>query len=196
MTAPSSFSSPLPRDAGERVRARGRLAALAAAALSLSACRTVREAFAPPPRGQPTGRAGWLAYTVGDLRLEAPAAWQPHGTPERLELEAPDGSARLEVRRAGERLADEKACLAAAEEALAASQAGLSRPRQHPTTVAGRRAMVLEADQGDRGHGWAWGVCDGGVQYRIFLSGASPLSRDVLEAYRTLLATARIGGEA
>ena len=164
--------------------------------LSLSACRTVREAFAPPPQGQPTGREGWSAYTVGDLRIEAPAAWRPHGTAERLELESPDGSARLQVRRAEDRLAGEKACLAAAEEALSASEANLSRPRLHPTTVAGRRAMVLEADQGDRGHGWAWAVCDGGVQYRIFLSGASPLSKDVLEAYRTLLATARIGGEA
>jgi hypothetical protein len=34
------------------------------------------------------------------------------------------------------------------------------------------------------------------VQYRIFLSGGTPLPKDVLEVYRNLLSSVRIGGEA
>jgi hypothetical protein len=169
------------------------LAAAVLAALALSGCRAM---FQPPPQGRPTGREGWLQYAVGDLRVEAPASWRPSGDAERLDLEAPDGTGRLQIRRAEQRWAGEAQCLAAAEDALAQGAGRLSRPRQHPTTVAGRRAIVLEADQGEQGHGWAWGVCDGGTMYRLFLSGGTPLSREVLEAYRTLLATARIGGEA
>ncbi len=189
-------SSHRPREAGARARARAWVVAALIGLVALSACRTVREAFQPPPKGTPTGREGWLAYDVGGLRIEAPAAWQPHGTTARHELEAPDGSGRLDVRRVDERWPTADACLAAGDQSLAASAERLSRPRRHATTVAGRRALVLEGDQGDQGHGWAWVVCDGGVQYRIFLSGGAPLSKDVLEAYRTLLATARIGGEA
>ncbi len=170
-----------------------RVAAALAAAVALAGCRTL---FQPPPQGKPTGREGWLAYTVGELRVEAPAAWRPSGDAERLELEAPDGTGRLQIRRAEQRYEGEAQCLAAVEDSLAQSAERLSRPRKHPTTVAGRRAFVLEADQGERGHGWAWGVCDGGILYRLFLSGGTPLSRDVLEAYRTLLASARLGGEA
>ncbi len=193
----SRGSFPLPRatEEGGRVRRLLITATICAAAL-LPACRTVREAFQPPPQGRPTGREGWLVYGVGDLRIEAPSTWRPHGTAERLELESQDGSGRLEVRRVDDRWDGEAACLAAVEARLAASEERLDRPRRHPTTVAGRRAVVLEADQGGRGHGWAWGICDGGTQYRIFLSGSTPLSRDVLEEYRTLLASARIGGEA
>ncbi len=179
-------------------RARSGARALAAAAglaalVAAAGCRTL---FQPPPQGRPTGREGWLAYSVGDLRIEAPASWRPSGDAERLELEAPDGTGRLQATRAEQRYAGEAQCLSAVEEMLAQSAERLARPRKHPTTVAGRRAFVLEADQGDRGHGWAWGVCDGGTLYRLFLSGGTPLSREVLEAYRTLLASARIGGVA
>lgn len=163
-----------------------------AIALAASGCRTM---FQPPPQGSPTGRAGWLAYAVGDLRVEAPAAWRASGDPERLDLEAPDGSGRLQVRRVEQRYADETQCLAAVEQELDRSAEGLSRARTHPTTVGGRRAWVLEADQGG-GHGWAWGICDGGTMYRAFLSGGAPLSKDVLDAYRTFLSSARFGGVA
>jgi hypothetical protein len=39
-------------------------------------------------------------------------------------------------------------------------------------------------------------VCDGGTQYRVFFAGKSPLPAAIVEAYRTLVASARIGGEA
>jgi hypothetical protein len=163
---------------------------------SLSACATLRSAFAPAPQGTPSGREGWLVYAAGDLRFEAPAAWNPSGDALRITLEAPDGTGRLEARQMEDRYPSADACLQSAEQTLKRNAGQLQRVRLHPTTVAGRRGVVLEADRGDQGHGWAWGVCDGGVQYRIFLSGGTPLQKDVLEVYRTLLSSVRIGGEA
>jgi hypothetical protein len=39
-------------------------------------------------------------------------------------------------------------------------------------------------------------ACDGGVQYRVFFTAATPAQAEALEAWRTLVQTARIGGEA
>ncbi len=167
-----------------------------AVVLALSACATLRNVFSPAPQGMPSGREGWLVYTAGDLRFEAPAAWSPSGDAVRITLEAPDGTGRLEARQMEDRYPTAEACLQSAEQTLRHNAEQLQRVRLHPTTVAGRRGVVLEADRGDQGHGWAWGVCDGGVQYRIFLSGGTPLPKDVLEVYRTLLSSVRIGGEA
>ncbi len=165
--------------------------ALAAAALAAAGCAGLR----PPPQGKPSGRAGWLVYQVEALRFEAPAGWRPGGTPEKLTLTAPDDGARVQAWRVEGTFASEADCLARAEEALKGSEQGLERVRRHQTTLAGRRAVVQEADAGGW-HGWAEAVCDGPVQYRIFFTGRSPLGPEVLEAYRTLTASARIGGEA
>ena len=144
--------------------------------------------------GRPTGRAGWLAYALQDLRFQAPAGWRASGDPRRIALEAPDGRARLEVSTPERAFADERACLAAAGERLQAAP-GLERARRHPTRLAGRPAQLLEADQGGW-HVWALAACDGGVQYRVFFTAATPAAAEALEAWRTLLQDARLGGEA
>ena len=84
-------------------------------------------------------------------------------------------------------------CLAGAEEALERGAATLAGVRRHPSTFAGRKAIAQEADQGGW-HGWAWATCDRGEQYRVFLSGRAPVSRDTIEVQRRLVATARLGG--
>ena len=91
--------------------------------------------------------------------------------------------------------AGERACLAAAEDRLAAGAGSLERARRHPTRLAGRPAQTLEADR-EGWHVWALAACDGGVQYRIFFTAATPAPPDVLEVWRTLVQGARIGGEA
>ena len=50
--------------------------------------------------------------------------------------------------------------------------------------------MALEGDQAGW-HGWAWGVCDGAVQYRVSFWGATPLREDVLAAWKGLSENAR-----
>ena len=82
---------------------------------------------------------------------------------------------RLEVWRVETRYADGKACLAAAEKALARGEGSLARVRRHATTLAGRPAVMQEADVGGW-HGWAYVVCDGGVQHRLFFTGRSPIA--------------------
>jgi len=94
-----------------------------------------------------------------------------------------------------EPFADGAACLAAAEEALARGAAQLSRVRRHQTKLAGRAAVMQEADDGGW-HGWAYAVCQGGVQHRLFFTGRSPIAADLLEAWREVVASARLGGGA
>jgi hypothetical protein len=84
------------------------------------------------------------------------------------------------------------ACLDGAEEALVRGSASLTGVRRHATTFAGRKAVAQEADQGGW-HGWAWATCDRGEQYRVFLSGRAPLSREILAVQRRLVDTARVG---
>jgi hypothetical protein len=171
-----------------------RALALLALLATLGGCRTLRDAFTPAPVGSPSGREGWVVYPLRDLRFEAPVAWQVSGGERRLTLEAPDGKAKLEITYAAADFADEKACLAAAEEKLRQQQATLERARRHATRLAGRPAHALEGDQG-AWHVRATAACDGGVQYRVFFTAATPASREALEVHRTFLQSARIGGE-
>jgi hypothetical protein len=163
--------------------------------LAVAGCATIRDALAPAPVGAPSSRQGWLVYPLRDLRVEAPAAWAASGGERRFALAAPDGKARLEVSHPEAEFADEKACLAAAEEKLRGQQGALERGRLHPTRLAGRSAYALEGDQGGW-HVWAWAACDGGVQYRIFLTAATPASPEAIEVSRAIVASARLGGEA
>jgi hypothetical protein len=166
-----------------------------AVALALSGCAGIREALAPAPVGMPSGREGWLVYEVRDLRFEAPATWRPAGDERRVALEEPNGKARVEVTLRADEFADEKACLADAEVRLRQQAGAFERMRRHLTRFAGHPAQSLEGDQGGW-HVWAYAVCDGGVQYRVFFTAASPASPEALEAYRALSETARIGGQA
>ncbi len=171
-----------------------RSAALAALLALATGCATIKDAFAPAPVGKPSGREGWVVYALGQLRFEAPAAWHASGGERRIKLEAPDGRARLEVSYPETPFADERACLAAADVKLRGQAAQLERARRHATKLAGVPADTLEADEGGW-HVWAYAACDGGVQYRIFFTAATPAAPDHLEAQRTLVASARIGGE-
>ena len=162
--------------------------------VALSGCATVRDVFSNPPQGRPTGKEGWLEYRVSELRFEAPDAWRASGGPQHLSLESPDGGGRLEVSRAETAFADEKACLADAEAVLRRGD-DLERVRRHPTRLGGIPALTIEGDQGGW-HVWAWAACDGGTAYQVFFTAQTPPSPEALEAYRTLVATARIGGNA
>jgi hypothetical protein len=168
---------------------------LVAALVLLSGCAAIRDALTPAPKGRPTDRDGWLVYAVGALEVQAPAEWQVRGDAERVTLTAPGDAARLEVARATDRFADVKACLAAAEESLRRGEASFARVRRHPTKLADRPAIVQEADQ-DGWHGWGYAICDGGVQYRLFFAGRSPVPKEILEVHRDVVARTRIGGEA
>jgi hypothetical protein len=163
-----------------------RAAALIAAA-ALSACAARR-----PVEGRPSGREGWVVHGLGALRFEAPATWRATGDERRIVLERPGGGARLELTLAEARFATERACLDAAEGRLGERQAALERGRRHPTRFGGRAAQALEGDQGGW-HVWAIAACDGGAQYRVFFTAATPAAQDALEAWRALLQSARIG---
>jgi hypothetical protein len=158
-------------------------------AFALAGCRGAR-----PVEGRPSPRAGWLLYAVRDLRFEAPGAWRATGDERRVLPEEPGGRARLEISVPETQYPDERACLAAAEERLASRQGTLERGRRHPTRFGGRAGQSLEADQSGW-HVWAIAACDGGTQYRVFFTAATPASAESLEVWRTLLQSARIGGE-
>ncbi len=171
---------------------RALVAATAALAL-VSGCASIRNAVSPPPEGTPSGRPGFLVYPVGALRFEAPALWHTSGSPQHLTLEAPDGGARLEVSTPGVPFTDERTCLTDADAAMRRAGA-LENARRHPTRFANVPALTVEGDQGGW-HIWAWAACDGGHQYQVFFTARTPATPDVLEAYRTLLQTARVGGQ-
>ena len=148
----------------------------------------------PPPEGTPGERAGWLAYRVGRLRFEAPAGWTRSGDPGRLVLEA-GRAARLEAWVVDARYASARACLDEAEASLERGEGQLARVRRHPTTLGGRPALVQEADAGGW-HGWAYAACAGPVQHRLFFTGRSPIPAELLEAWREVVKSARVGGGA
>jgi hypothetical protein len=173
---------------------RATLALALPAALTVAGCAGLRSLTAGPPRAGPAERPGWRVYTVGTLSLEAPATWSASGDPGKVTLDA-GGEARLDAWQVEVRYADAKACLAAAEEALARGEVALARVRRHATTLAGRPAVVQEADAGGW-HGWAYAVCDGGLQHRLFFTGRSPIPGALLEAWREVVRTARLGGVA
>jgi hypothetical protein len=137
------------------------------------------------PVSRASGDEGMVLYTVGRLTFEAPAAWQARGDPRRVLLTSAAGDARVDAQFVDRAFADDAACLAHAEDALARGAGGLGNVRRHPTTLAGRKAVVQEADQG-AWHGWAWAVCDGGEQYRLFFTGLSPLKDEAVRAVRLL----------
>ncbi len=169
--------------------------ALLPALLAIGGCLTLRDAFVPAPVGVESGREGWLRYGLGELRFEAPAAWRASGGVRRIALDSPDGLARLEISHPEAPFDGERACLASAEEKLRQQEGALQRARRHPTRFAGRPAHALEADRG-AWHVWAFAACDGGTQYRIFFTAATPATAEALEAWRALVQSARIGGEA
>ncbi|MGC3998535.1 MAG: hypothetical protein QM767_14145 [Anaeromyxobacter sp.] len=161
-----------------------RRSALLALLLALGGCAGVREALAPAPQGEPSSREGWVFYTVGALRFEAPAAWGASGGPRHLKLVSADEGARLEVSTPEEPFASSEACLADAQ-ALMKKGDAMERARRHPTRLAGLPAQTLEGDQG-AWHVWAWAACDGGTQYQLFLTARSPAPREVIDAVRAL----------
>lgn len=193
MTAPGVERS-TGRRAPAGARGRGALALLGLLWLG-SGCAALRDAFAPAPVGRPSGRVGWLAYELGDLSFEAPADWRASGGERRMKLAAADGRAQVEISYPATPYPDERACLAAAEEKLREQAGRLERARRHPTRLGGAPAHALEGDQGGW-HVWAYAACEGGVQYRVFFTAASPASPEHVEAQRTLVSSARIGGEA
>jgi hypothetical protein len=126
-----------------------------------------------------------LRYTVGGLAFLAPDAWEARGGPRRVQLTHPEDKGRFDLQQVATAYADEKACLAAAEESLSKGAAQLKNVRRHQSSLAGRKAVAQEADQG-AWHGWAYALCDGGTQYRLFFAGRTPVPRDVVEAMRAL----------
>ena len=165
---------------------RGRIAVASALAILAVSCARVGPVSRPTPDGMAR------IYTVGGLSFEIPASWSADGDPRRVKLVSPGGDARVEVK-ASAAPGSAAECLAGAEEALERGAAALSGVRRHPTTFAGRKAIAQEAEQGGW-HGWAWATCNRGEQYRVFLSGRAPVSRDTIEVQRRLVATARLGG--
>jgi hypothetical protein len=147
------------------------------------------------PDWRPSERTGWRVYSVGAVTFEAPSSWEASGDGRRLTLVPPEGTARLEAWAAGDRGTDGKACLAAGEAALRERDPGLERVQRHPSTLGGRPALVQEADQGSS-HGWAWVVCAGKAQHWLTFTGRSPVGQPLLEAWREVVRTARLGGGA
>ena len=171
-----------------------RLASALLLASAAAGCSLVHErAREPAPQARPAGDEGMLLYTVGRLTFEAPASWQARGDARRVQLVSPGNDARIDAELVERTFPDDRQCRAQAESSLTRGGARLTNVRRHPTTLAGRKAVVQEADQ-DRWHGWAWGLCDGGEQYRLFFTGVSPLSEPSLRVVRLLASSATLPG--
>lgn len=161
-------------------------AGAALAALVAASCARVGPVSRPTPDGSAR------IYSVSGLSFEVPSAWSADGTERKVRLSSPGDDALLEVTATA--VAGTAAdCLASAGEALKRGAASLSGVRRHASTFAGRKAIAQEADQGGW-HGWAWATCDRGEQYRVFLSGRAPVSRETIEVQRRLVSTASLGG--
>ncbi len=164
---------------------------IASGLLALAAC------VGPGPWGRPASRPGgdegMVIYSVGRLSFEAPADWEARGDGRHIEVRPADGRAVLDVKLSERAFGGEGACLRDAEDALARGSAGFFNVRRHSTTFAGRRAVTQEADQGSW-HAWAYALCDGGAQYRVFFTGRSPLPEEDVTAWRMLVASAQMGG--
>jgi hypothetical protein len=128
---------------------------------------------------------------VAALSFEAPADWRAEGGPRNVKLTSPGGEVVVEAK-ATAVPGTPAACLAGAGESLEKGSGGLTGVRRHPSTFAGKKAITQEADQGDW-HGWAWATCDRGEQYRVFLAGRTPVSRETIDVQRRLVATAKLG---
>ncbi len=158
-------------------------------ALGVSGCTLVHELAHGAPQSRPSGDEGMLVYTVGRLSFVAPEGWQARGDPRHVLLVSPTDDARIDAQVMERTFPDDARCLADAEQALVRGSAKLTKVRRHPSTLAGRKALAQEADQG-RWHGWAWAVCDGGEQYRLFFTGLSPLKEENVRAVRLLASRA------
>jgi hypothetical protein len=159
---------------------------LAPGLLLLAACTLFHErAQDRGPVSRAAGDEGMLLYTVGRFTFEAPAGWEARGDDRRVLLLSPRNDARIEAQVGERTYKDDAACLAQAEQSLGRGAQRLGNVRRHPTTLAGKKAVVQEADQ-QGWHGWAWAVCDGGEQYRIFFTGRSPLGEEALRASRLI----------
>jgi hypothetical protein len=174
------------------LNARRRIVLLGAVALAA----TVAACAAPKSlAGVPGGRPGWVLYRVGELWFRAPRDWHATGDVRHATVQEPDARSKLEITVPEQPFPDQRACLAAAEERLSRAAAGLERARRHPTKLAGRPGLSMEADQGGW-HVWAIAACDGGVQYQIFFTSATPASTFAMDVWQQLVQDARIGGEA
>lgn len=145
------------------------------------------------PESRPSDRAGWRIYSVGAISFEAPSDWEASGDGRKVTLVPPEGSAQLEAWVAGERGGDRKACLAAGEAALKDRDPGLARVQRHPSMLGGQPAIQQEADQGSN-HGWAYVVCAGKAQHWLTFTGRSPVSQRLLEDWRAVVQSSRLGG--
>jgi hypothetical protein len=167
-----------------------RVSALSAVFLGCCACAIVHErAVEEAPLSRPSGDEGMLMYTVGRLSFEAPAGWEAHGDAHHVLLVSPRSDVRIDGQVGREPFANDGVCLEEAEAALKRGVGHLVNIQRHPTTLAGRKAVVQEADQ-EGWHGWAWAVCDGGEQYRLFFTGRSPLDEEAVRAARLLASSA------
>ncbi len=144
------------------------------------------------PVARPTPDGAAKVYDVAGLRFEAPASWSADGDARTVKLTSPGGDAVVEVKATAVK-GPAAECLAAAGAALERGSSSLSGVRRHDSTFAGKKAVAQEADEGGW-HGWAWATCAGGEQYRVFLAGRAPVSRETIDVQRRLVASARIGG--
>ena len=165
------------------------------ALLLLASCTLVHErAGDGPVRGEASAQKGMLEYAVGRLTFLAPDSWEATGGSRRVQLAHPTNHGRLDVQQVDRAFRDEKECLAAAEESLAKGAANLTNVRRHGSSFAGKRAVAQEADQAGW-HGWAWAVCDGATQYRLFFAGRAPVPADVMDAWRGFTRSAAFTGD-
>lgn len=162
---------------------------LSCLALALCACGVIHQRAEEGPVSRPAGDEGMLMFTVGRLSFEAPAAWEARGDARHVLLVSPRSDARVDAQVTDRTFKDDGECLARADEALSRGSGTLTKVRRHATTLAGRKAVVQEADQ-DGWHGWAWAVCDGGEQYRIFFTGRSPLDEEAVRVSRLISSSA------
>ena len=174
-----------PRSRAPGFRPRWRLALFGLSA----ACACATAHMGEGPRSQPAGAEGMLLFTVGRLSFEAPAAWRASGDPHHALLVSPADDARIDAQLGQRRFESDAACLAQAQDALSRGATHLTNVRRHPTTLAGHKAVVQEADQ-EGWHGWAWAVCDRGEQFRLFFTGRSPMKEDGVRVVRRLSSSA------
>jgi hypothetical protein len=166
------------------------IALAAAALLAAQGCAVVHQrAEEGAPVTRPGGDEGMVFYSVGRLSFEAPAAWAARGDARRVLLTHPENTARIDAQSVDRPFKSEAECLAQAEDSLARGSPGLTNVRRHATALAGRKAVTQEADQG-AWHGWAWAMCDGREQYRLFFTGLSPVRDENLRALHLMTASA------
>ena len=139
---------------------------------------------------RPDAREGASRYVVVGLSFEAPSDWRASGDDRHVRLVAPAGNGTIEASAVPDASAGPD-CLGNAAAALERGTQGLSAVQRHGSTFAGQKAVAEEADQG-AWHGWAFAACSGGVQYRVWFAGRSPVPQELLEVKRRLVESARL----